>query len=408
MDASEKGTTVCDDGVDNDGDGKSDFLTSGQGDPSCSGPTDASEKGTVACDDGKDNDGDGKSDFLANGQGDPGCSGPTDASEKGTAACDDGQDNDGDGKSDFPADPDCSGPSDASEAVCTWQAVSAGTQDLRGIWGSSASALWAVGKAATILHYDGSAWKAVAAIPSTQHLHDLWGISATNIVAVGEKGTILHYNGSQWLDETPFKVEDKNDKQLYGIWGAGANQLWISGSPGLVLFFDGQWKMSMSVGGEYHKAWGSSATDVWIVGTKNTIWHYNGSSWSNTLVNFPGGTLFGVFGSSATNFWAVGEMVDGGLKRPLLLKYQIDGSFAAHPKGSSFEGSLARLWVSPSGKAWAVGSSSNGQKGLILHYNGSDWLNVTPGTIPPQNAIWGFSDADVWSVGNGGSSWRCH
>ena len=58
------GETACDDGVDNDGDGKIDFRTDGTGDPGCTGPEETSEKGTGVCDDGLDNDGDGWIDLL--------------------------------------------------------------------------------------------------------------------------------------------------------------------------------------------------------------------------------------------------------------------------------------------------------------------------------------------------------
>ncbi|MCH2185741.1 PEP-CTERM sorting domain-containing protein, partial [Myxococcota bacterium] len=55
------------------------------------------------CDDGIDNDQDGLTDFAG---GDPGCSSASDDSEKSTAyECDDGIDNDGDGLIDYRADP---------------------------------------------------------------------------------------------------------------------------------------------------------------------------------------------------------------------------------------------------------------------------------------------------------------
>ncbi|HEV2723514.1 MAG TPA: hypothetical protein VGV10_02690 [Thermoleophilaceae bacterium] len=109
----------CSDGVDNDGDGRSDFPA----DPDCTGPTDDSEAGgggggNPECSDGVDNDGDGQIDFPA----DPDCSSANDDSEAGAGnrdggdpECDDGRDNDGDGKVDFPDDPGCSSRSDDSE-----------------------------------------------------------------------------------------------------------------------------------------------------------------------------------------------------------------------------------------------------------------------------------------------------
>jgi len=110
---------ACDDGIDNDGDGRIDFE-----EPQCgyceaywpydfaSFYCDATETASwVACDDAIDNDGDGLVDTA-----DPGCVGPRDGSERSPiAACDDGVDQDGDTLVDFPADPDCSDAADPVE-----------------------------------------------------------------------------------------------------------------------------------------------------------------------------------------------------------------------------------------------------------------------------------------------------
>ncbi|MEK7068473.1 MAG: hypothetical protein AAB964_01520 [Patescibacteria group bacterium] len=79
----------CSDGVDNDGDGKTDWdVPGGAGDPGCSTPTDDNESDDpsnppsggggdkAACEDGVDNDGDSKVDMD-----DPGCSSPQDTNE---------------------------------------------------------------------------------------------------------------------------------------------------------------------------------------------------------------------------------------------------------------------------------------------------------------------------------------
>ena len=54
---------VAGNGVDDDNDGRADFLVAGGGDPGCAGPGDTSEHSAVACDDGIDNDNDGRADF---------------------------------------------------------------------------------------------------------------------------------------------------------------------------------------------------------------------------------------------------------------------------------------------------------------------------------------------------------
>jgi uncharacterized repeat protein (TIGR03806 family) len=81
--------TVCNDGVDNDGDGKTDYPA----DTSCTSRTASSE--VAACSNGIDDDGDGRVDNPF----DVGCEGPWGVSERST--CDDGLDNDANGRMDW-------------------------------------------------------------------------------------------------------------------------------------------------------------------------------------------------------------------------------------------------------------------------------------------------------------------
>jgi hypothetical protein len=103
---------ACSDGIDNDGDGVTDFGA----DLGCESETDDSEKGIatpggwlLVCDNGMDDDGDGLVDFPD----DPGCFSPAGYTE--SPRCSDGLDNDGDAAIDHPADPQCKTAWDTSE-----------------------------------------------------------------------------------------------------------------------------------------------------------------------------------------------------------------------------------------------------------------------------------------------------
>jgi len=113
---------ACGDGVDNDGDGRTDFPE----DPGCASPEDPSELDPLdlpQCADGIDNDGDGRIDFDQNGNGvvdpedDPGCLSASGDDERNVVLpqCADGVDNDGDQLVDLD-DPQCSGLNDNNEA----------------------------------------------------------------------------------------------------------------------------------------------------------------------------------------------------------------------------------------------------------------------------------------------------
>ena len=93
------GDPRCSDGEDNDGDG----LIDNGADPGCANAGDASEtSAALVCDNDVDDDGDGLKDFRTSG-GDPGCASATDDFERNPngSDCDDGNDDDGDGLKDF-------------------------------------------------------------------------------------------------------------------------------------------------------------------------------------------------------------------------------------------------------------------------------------------------------------------
>ncbi|MFQ5826374.1 MAG: PKD domain-containing protein, partial [Dehalococcoidia bacterium] len=66
------------------------------------------------------------------------------------------------------------------------------TNPLYGVWGSSATDVFAVGIGGTIVHYNGTSWSAMSS-GTTDLLWGVWGSSATDVFAVGIGGIILHY-----------------------------------------------------------------------------------------------------------------------------------------------------------------------------------------------------------------------
>jgi hypothetical protein len=118
------GLPACNDGVDNDSDGLTDFPL----DPGCQ--LLASESEDPICDDGIDNDSDSLTDFPA----DPGCKNGYANIEN--PECSDGLDNDTDGKTDFGSDPQCASAADDSELELARNWV--GTLEIRiGAWSST-------------------------------------------------------------------------------------------------------------------------------------------------------------------------------------------------------------------------------------------------------------------------------
>jgi len=136
-----------------------------------------------------------------------------------------------------------------------------------GMWGTSATNVYAVSNARTILRYDGSAWSA-AASGLTQYLSGFWGTSATDIFAVGAGGTILHYDGATWSP-----MVSGTTQSLNGVWGSSATNVYAVGAGGTILHFDGSsWSpMTSGTSAALYGIWGTTPTTVFVVGSGGTI-----------------------------------------------------------------------------------------------------------------------------------------
>ncbi|HET9913014.1 MAG TPA: hypothetical protein VFQ13_14055, partial [Anaerolineales bacterium] len=175
---------------------------------------------------------------------------------------------------------------------------------LYGVWGTSASNVYAVGSgndaAGTnypiVSHWNGSSWSSIGlALPTNPDWHDaylraIWGSSATDIWAAGNGensgGDIVpvlyHYNGTGWSPATRSLPPGWSNGYLYGIWGSSGNDIYAVGS-------------------------GTNASDV----TVPLGYRYNGSTWTSYTPSLPStswesGELMSVWGVDANNIYAVG------------------------------------------------------------------------------------------------------
>ncbi|MCK4728727.1 MAG: hypothetical protein KAT27_07385, partial [Desulfobacterales bacterium] len=108
---------------------------------------------------------------------------------------------------------------------------------LMGVWGSSATDVFVVGKYGTafapIFHYNGSAWAEMDS-GTTEDLTNLWGSSGTNVFAVGTSGTIIRYDGNTWSAMSSGITENLN-----GVWGISHDNVFAVGANGTILRYNG-------------------------------------------------------------------------------------------------------------------------------------------------------------------------
>ena len=282
-----------------------------------------------------------------------------------------------------------------------WSTVPSGTvNELDGVWGTSASNVWAVGYE-TILHYDGATWSTVAG-GSTLFgiwLFGIWGSSASDIWAVGYQASgtpvIFHYDGAHWSSVPSLSTQ----VQYTSVSGSSASDVWAAGPSGFISHYDGTSWSNVLTGTEQitlTAVWASSPSDVWAVGFDG-MFHYDGTSWAP--VTGTSREFLGLFGTSQSDVWAVGHEGPS----------HYDGtSWSGATQESAFPEIALGVWASSRTDAWAVGvnlvNTGSGYVAKIGHYNGMTWSDVA---IRKSSAllvaVWGSSASDVWVVGDGGT-----
>lgn len=256
----------------------------------------------------------------------------------------------------------------------TWSSLSsdASAGTFWGMWGSSAADIYVTTAFASsqgqVLHYDGATWAATSA-PTTAGLYGVWGTSATDVYFCGDQGTFLHYDGKGgW---TPIPTGTRS--ALLGIWGSSSSDIYIVGLNGVALHFDGQSVTPFTLPNlttEPNEAvealgtvWGSHANDVWVGGglSAGDVWHFDGAAWTkHTLWTIPGSTgqgVNGLWGTSSSDIWAVGEAS----------AYHFDGTtWTSTPLPTTGSATLIQVWGSGSLNVFATGVSNG--VGVILKY----------------------------------------
>ena len=294
------------------------------------------------------------------------------------------------------------------DAGSPWHDVSPirhdGDVDLRGVWGSSARDVWAVGGngwgRGTILHWDGASWSPWD-LPPSAGLRCVWGNSADDVWAGGDFGTLMHWDGTSWSTSNWHTQAD--GVAVTGLWGTGRNDVWAM-SWAEIRHWDGAtWVLSKAISGTASPLfgiWGSASDDVWVVGALRTTWHWDGSAWSD-LTERAHPELFGVWGRRRGELWAFAS--EGKLLRWNGSDWSPGGGVPSdcglpQPNRPCDIQAIHAMWGT-SDDLWAVGSS-----GVILHSAGNDeWAMSRSGTLEILNGIWGSGPSDIWAVGASGT-----
>lgn len=257
----------------------------------------------------------------------------------------------------FSCSDDSTSPLPAEQALWIPQDAPAQGRTLRAVWASSPDNVFAVGDSGTVLHYDGTSWKAMSS-GTTRDLNAVHGSSADNVYAVGSEATIIRYDGLKW---TLIKDCGSCAVAITGVWVNFAGVVITCTEDGGLGITPGQ--LAGGCGVTLRDMWGNEAVapdsvDVWAVG--------------------------------------VGDPSGSGLEICRIFSFKGTFGFGGLPTGTSSD--LHGVWGTSGGDIFVVGEG-----GTIVHYDGIDWSPIASGTSNLLRDVWGSSATDVYAVGDGGT-----
>ncbi len=330
-----------------------------------------------------------------------------------------------------------------SQVVCC-DAPDAGSAELRAIWGSAASDVWAVGAAGSAIHWDGVSWNPVTVTASDNTLTSIWG-SSSHDVWIGGAGELVHYDGTGFTSAPFFGTVD-------GLWGSAANDVWNVAASGVVNHWDGrEWALvSSGTTNDLAHVWGSGAAEAWAVGPAGTVLNWNGLGWS-VVADGSAAALGAVWGNGANDVWASGPIhwdgsawtqgatansvaasglcgfapddvwaVGQGFLTPNGtgyiahwdgLNWTIDGIDGVYVPAQASATSLGpsemrAAWCGDRSDVWAVGKMiaiTGPIVDTIAHWDGTTWSPVANPMLEPLSGVWGSSTGDIWAAGDSGT-----
>ncbi len=266
------------------------------------------------------------------------------------------------------------------------------TDDLRGIWGSSLTNIFAVGKQ-VILRYDGNVWTKMPDA-AFYHLNGVWGSAEEDVFAVGMGGAILHYDGNAWTN-----MFSGTYRELRGVWGSSGTNVYAVGEKGTLVYYNGneekRWeKVLVPTLNTLNKVWGSSENDVYAVGgdwDTLTVLHYDGNAWSE-IPNDSFNSAYGIRGVE-NDLFVVGNS-------SMIVCYSNNRwTEMTNSTSEYFRG----VWGNSLKHVFAAGTG-----GTVVQYifETQAWSEMATSSSKDLYGIWGISENDVFAVGDSGTILR--
>lgn len=248
-------------------------------------------------------------------------------------------------------------------------------------------------------------------------------VSDTKAWAVGNDGYIARWDGLVWT-----QIASPTDKTLNAVTFLAPDDGWIAGEGGLILHWDGnRWSVvefeTPFPDGGSSLIWSaiafSSPDDGWVVGCMgseggNTLqaMYWNGEEWQDLPlpIVWTSYCLEAITVISPQDVWAIGGGFQG-----ITLHWdgshwrEIPNPFGSQTSPSAWFYSISA--ISPD-DIWVAGlravSGLAGTEGVVLHWNGREWLD---GQLPSTGwilAVLMISEHEGWVGGDELFHWKGH
>jgi len=100
-----------------------------------------------------------------------------------------------------------------------------------------------------VTEWDGHEWGDAKEIPTTSLIRSIWGLGPDDIFAVGVAATVMHFDGAEWTEFNNIGLDQWNSYS--SIWGTSHNNLFVVGDwapySSSLQRFDGEWWSGIEV-----------------------------------------------------------------------------------------------------------------------------------------------------------------
>jgi hypothetical protein len=154
--------------------------------------------------------------------------------------------------------------------------------------------------------------------------------------------------------------------------------------------------------------WGSSASDVWGANgdapdVRDCLWHYDGVKWARAtegtpITEFTGNkVVYSVWGTAQNNVWAFGRKINQGTLSAFIMHYNGSQWIDVTPASvASLSAHLYCVYGTAENNIWVGGYE------YALHYNGTNWNTYK---VADSIIVGSISGNDKFIYANGYSPW---